>query len=401
MGLPSHFISNRSSWSVFPFYKKEKLSFAFFSCPEIEELISLRGLSLEQKDDYLNKIFNHNLSNFSSRPIVTHIPYDFYYNGHISHKNFIPSALSETLVHLKYKKIDYMSFEKWKEITRPRELSLILKKSFPFSQYQKNFLECQRELKKGYTYQINLSTPFLYQFNKNLNPVDFLTALWREQHFIAPFAHATWVAPLQSLILSNSPECLFQIQNDYRLQTMPIKGTIKLGASDDKRKAWTILNKSKKDHAELNMITDLMRNDLSKIHLPNSRVIKKKCPLIVPGLIHQYSLIEVDLSPEVKIKKIWDNIFPGGSITGAPKKSTIDLLYKIEKRRRGHYCGSTFLQFKKAKCSSINIRTAEIDFKGQELLYNSGGGITLLSKLKEEYAEILGKRDSFIKTLKI
>ena len=122
---------------------------------------------------------------------------------------------------------------------------------------------------------------------------------------------------------------------------MPIKGSVKI--KGDVKKAWKKLKESMKDKGELNMITDLLRNDLSRIEKPISKVRKKYVPLLVPGIIHQYSIIDVDLSYKITLLKIIKSLFPGGSITGAPKRRVYQILGSLEKNRRGFYCGSTIL----------------------------------------------------------
>ena len=121
--------------------------------------------------------------------------------------------------------------------------------------------------------------------------------------------------------------------------------------------------------------------------------------LLVPGLIHQYSEIKVPLSQHVTLKNILEKIFPGGSITGAPKKRVMQILKKLESRSRGFYCGSTLLFSKGQIEASINIRSSVVDFKKRSLSYQAGGGITLLSQPQHEFLEMTYKHDSYIDTL--
>jgi anthranilate/para-aminobenzoate synthase component I len=119
--------------------------------------------------------------------------------------------------------------------------------------------------------------------------------------------------------------------------------------------------------------------------------------LVVPGIIHQYSLLSVDLDYKVRLGKIIKSLFPGGSITGAPKKRVKELLFSLEKRSRGFYCGSTVILHESLLAASINIRSAEICFTNKLLKYSSGSGITLLSKSKDEFDELRLKEYSFMK----
>lgn len=275
------------------------------------------------------------------------------------------------------------------------ELKLL---SWPDEQkYKAVFEEGYAELLKGNCYQFNLTCPFVYSFSEKYSPRDFVFSLWRDEKKRGAFGSATYVPVLEKLFFSNSPECLFQIK-DQILSSMPIKGTLKRSDKDNWKHLWKKLTSDKKSQAELFMITDLLRNDLSRIEKPRAQIVKEKFPKLVPGLIHQYSQVDVLLSEEVTMLKIIESLFPGGSITGAPKKRAIELIRKLEKRERNFYCGSTVILFKQMKSASINIRSAEISFcKDQRtLLYQAGGGITLLSDVDDEYKEMTYKHNSFI-----
>ena len=155
----------------------------------------------------------------------------------------------------------------------------------------------------------------------------------------------------------------------------------------------------KKEQAELFMITDLLRNDLSRIESPLARVVAKKKKLLVPGLVHQYSLLSVPLSINVSLGQVIKAMFPGGSVTGAPKLRVMKILYELERGARGYYTGSTVLLHHSMRAVSINIRSADVDFKKKIFTVGAGSGITLLSEVKKEYEEMLDKVRSFITLL--
>jgi len=154
-----------------------------------------------------------------------------------------------------------------------------------------------------------------------------------------------------------------------------------------------------KNQGELYMIIDLLRNDLNSIEKPVAKVLKKKAMVKVPGLIHQMGVIKAVFSKRITIGKIVRSLFPGGSITGAPKKSTVQILRKLEHSPRGVYTGSTMLVDSERVCCSINIRTAEVDLEKKELSYGAGGGITLMSDWESEFVEMQEKVESFIQSL--
>jgi para-aminobenzoate synthetase component 1 len=266
-----------------------------------------------------------------------------------------------------------------------------------FHDYEKKFNKGYKELLAGNCYQFNLTEKFEFSINTT-DPLSIMGSLWKTPNARAPYGHASFIPSINKFYLSNSPESLFELSKkgqQFCIRTRPIKGTI--ANENNSNQNWKRLLKSEKDRAELYMITDLMRNDLSRIQKPNARVIKKRSRLFVPGLIHQYSLIEAFLDSTINLFEIIKSLFPGGSITGAPKKRVLEILQKLEKRDRGFYCGSTILLYKKIMASSINIRSAEINLKNNKLYYSSGGGITLLSTAEQEYQETLRKLESFTK----
>lgn len=269
---------------------------------------------------------------------------------------------------------------------------IVLKSSEAISKkaYRLKFQKVQSNLNKGNCYQLNLTNQFIFKFNKSSTHFDFINRFFSQKESLSAYAHATYIEKLDKLILSNSPECLFSIVKD-EIITMPIKGTTK-----QDRKSWERLLKSPKEQAELFMITDLMRNDLTRIALTPSEVVFKKAKLVVPKIWHQYSQVKTKLPKDTTMLEIVSKIFPGGSITGAPKSKAISLLKDIEGKSRGVYCGSTILLHKSLKAASINIRTADIDFVKRELMYGSGGGVTLLSKTNSEYEEMFLKLESFL-----
>lgn len=267
-----------------------------------------------------------------------------------------------------------------------------------FEDYEERFNKVYQALLRGDSYQLNLTHPFYLKPDEMLSPVEFQNRLWQDPSKVGPYAHSTYIEALEKLFISNSPECLFQVeekQDKFRILTMPIKGTEKV-RSNNYRDSWKSLKSSSKNQAELFMISDLMRNDLTKLTGYPARVRHDKFPLKVPGLIHQFSVIDSELPKNVSIFDIIKNLFPGGSITGAPKKNTLRLIQEIEDYRRGFYCGSTLLLFQNIKTASINIRSAEINYGSDEIKYGAGGGVTLLSEANQEFDESLNKLKSFL-----
>lgn len=311
--------------------------------------------------------------NYKRKNRILHLSYEAgYLNNEGSHN------LNEEMwlaLDLHYDKVE--EFE-----AKGDEVELTCIQSPSKEEYFKAFDKGYAHLERGDSYQFNLTFPFRFKFQGDL----FQSLMGHSQK--GEYAHVTVVPSLHWAIVSNSPECLFN-QKGNRIETKPIKGTIANGDG-----AWEELTQSKKDQAELYMITDLLRNDLNRIE-PKAKVEKLKARLNVPGLIHQYSHISLETSEAVALKKVSKALFPGGSVTGAPKIRTMEILSELESTPRGAYCGSTFVFDEDEIKVSINIRTAEVDTNLNEFIYGAGGGITLLSDKEEEYREMLAKVDSF------
>ncbi len=263
-----------------------------------------------------------------------------------------------------------------------------------WTEYKNAFQHIQEKLLAGDTYQVNLTYPFDFETKDVLDPKDIMDFFF-SQNGLGAYAHGTFMG--DEMILSNSPECLFQYR-DHEVFTMPIKGT-KI-RQKDWRKDWKALKKDPKERGELIMIADLLRNDLNRLEKPRAKVIKLQAPLLVPNLLHQYALLSVKLEKSISLLKVLECLFPGGSVTGAPKKRTMEILQDVERFQRGLYTGSTLLCYEDKKVASINIRTAQVSIGDRLWRYAAGGGITLLSKAVFEFQEMEAKVSSFLTLLK-
>lgn len=265
-------------------------------------------------------------------------------------------------------------------------LVIELEKSLNFNKYQKAFHKVYQNLIDGNCYQVNLTSQFTFK----INSLKTMLNIFANQDSISAFAHGTWLPLMRKLYISNSPECLFKI-TETKILSYPIKGT-----SSSELKDLKALIYSKKNQAELYMITDLMTNDLASLGFMPVKVEKKKAILKVPHLFHTYSKISAPILKNCSYFEIMNKLFPGGSITGAPKKRVMQIIQKVEQGERGFYTGSTLLLDGSIKTASINIRSATVDSQKLQFSYGAGGGITLRSQAKDEYEEMLKKLNSFI-----
>jgi aminodeoxychorismate synthase, subunit I (EC 6.3.5.8)/aminodeoxychorismate synthase, glutamine amidotransferase subunit (EC 6.3.5.8) len=238
----------------------------------------------------------------------------------------------------------------------------------------------------GDIYQANLTQRFsldwkgdswkLYQQLHELNP--------------APFAAFLPYSDLQ--ILCSSPERFIRIQRDGCIETRPIKGTRPRGSSSTEDQALAQeLQNSAKDKAELTMIIDLERNDLGRI----CKIGTIKVPALIelekyPTVWHLVSTITGQLKNNLFPSEILRAVFPGGSITGAPKIRAMEIIEELEPYRRGIYTGSIgYLGFDGAWDLNIVIRT--ILLKDGKAYLHAGGGIVADSQPEQEYTETIVK----------
>lgn len=201
-------------------------------------------------------------------------------------------------------------------------------------------------------------------------------ALWRP----APPPFAAWVRlPNGTEIVSASPELLLATEG-RRARTEPMKGTAPAGSAD-------ALAASGKDAAELAMITDLVRNDLTPVCRPRSvRVTDPRRFVTLPYAVQTVSVVEGELAPGVGPLDALAAVHPGGSVTGAPKLAALRMLRALEDGPRGVYCGALgFLQGDRSTFSLL-IRTAARTADGWR--YGVGSGIVHDSDPAAELEEL-------------
>jgi para-aminobenzoate synthetase component I len=223
-------------------------------------------------------------------------------------------------------------------------------------------------------------------------PADFdAFAFYRRLRDLNPATFAAYLDFGDVQIVSSSPERLVEIENGVA-EARPIKGTRKRDA-DPARDAELIveLQASRKDRAENVMIVDLLRNDLSRISKPGTVKVPVLCGLESYANVHHLvSVVQGDLRDGVDLVDVLQAVFPGGSITGAPKIRAMEIIAELEGQERGVYCGAIgYLGFNGACDLNIAIRTAL--FANGTAHVAGGGGITARSNPAAEYEESLTK----------
>ena len=243
-------------------------------------------------------------------------------------------------------------------------------KPIAFTKYKEAFDKLQLQIQKGNSYLTNLTFPSTLNIDYSLKELYHYTDAKFKLYFKDQF-------------ICFSPERFIQIK-DNKIYTYPMKGTIDATIPKAKEK---ILN-NQKEMAEHVMVVDLLRNDLSmvakKVHVKKFRYIET----IQAG---ERELLQVSSEIEGELEENWQNqlgdilttLLPAGSITGAPKKRTTQIIKEIENYQRGFFSGIFGVFDGENLDSSVMIRFIECN--NRQLIYKSGGGITIDSDVKEEY----------------
>ena len=240
---------------------------------------------------------------------------------------------------------------------------------------------------RGHTYQVNYSMPLQAHFEGD-------TLAWYRDLCVAQGAkYSVYLDLGRYKILSISPELFFERKGD-NVRTRPMKGTVRRGrweAEDQDLARW--LAASTKDKAENVMIVDLLRNDLGKVSIPGSVKVSSLFQLErFETLWQMTSTVESTLRPNTGLVELMGALFPCGSITGAPKIRTMEIIRDLEPFPRGPYTGTIGLLFPGGDCLfNVAIRTVVVDSDTGTARFGVGGGITIDSTADREYDECLVK----------
>ncbi|WP_301099825.1 aminodeoxychorismate synthase component I [Otariodibacter sp.] len=242
--------------------------------------------------------------------------------------------------------------------------------------YQEKFNLVKNEIQNGNSYLLNLTVPTSIRTNYTLSEI-----------FQA--SRAKYKLLLDNEFVCFSPECFIKIDSNM-IYSYPMKGTINVKEENALEK---LLN-SEKELAEHNTIVDLIRNDLALV-AQNIQVTKYRYAEQVnthKGAIYQTSSEirgELPLNWQNKVGNLLTKMLPAGSISGAPKVKTVEIIQQAEKQERGYYTGIFGYFDGDALDSAVAIRYIENDHN--QFIFRSGGGITALSQCDDEYNEILEK----------
>ncbi len=291
---------------------------------------------------------------------------------------------------------DEQTFQSWQELLalfqdnvskHPINLGINseLISNFDKTSYSAAFDKIKNYIREGDCYQVNLAQRFSVEVNGD--PWDTYVRLRK----INPAPFGCFFNIPEAAVLSVSPERFLKVRNNL-VETKPIKGTRRRSsfAYEDTALAEALLE-SEKDRAENLMIVDLLRNDLGKTCAKGSVAVPKLFALESFASVHHLvSTITGQLDQGQHALDLLRGCFPGGSITGAPKLRSMQIIEELEPHRRSVYCGSIgYIGFDSSMDCNIAIRTM-VHYQGTMYCW-AGGGIVADSKMEAEYQECFDK----------
>ena len=242
--------------------------------------------------------------------------------------------------------------------------------------YFEKFNQVQRAIQRGDSFLINLTAPTQIETNMSIEEIYVI-------------AQARYKLLVPDFFTVFSPECFIKIEEN-KIKSFPMKGTLAIANHSSPE---NLINDIK-EQAEHATIVDLIRNDLSQVAFP---IQVEKYKFIDQVKTHEGDLwqmsskISGELLDEFKghFGKILNQLLPAGSISGAPKSSTLRIIDEVEDYPRGFYTGIMGLFDGHLFDSGVMIRY--IETTENEMIYKSGGGITVFSDAKKEYQELIQK----------
>ncbi|MET4059870.1 para-aminobenzoate synthetase [Arthrobacter sp. UYP6] len=249
----------------------------------------------------------------------------------------------------------------------------------------------QTEISNGNSYEVCLTTALTAQLPAPLDGAQVL-ALYRKLRRRSPAPFASLLRFGGFCLAGTSPERFLSVDGAGALRAEPIKGTRPRGTTARQdRELETDLVSSAKDRAENIMIVDLLRNDLSRFAVPGSVTVPRLCAVESYATVHQLvSTVDAQLLPGASRAEALAAAFPPGSMTGAPKISTMAILDRLEGAERGAYSGVVgWFSLTGAADLSVVIRTLEI--RNSSLTLGLGGAVTADSDPEAEWDEVRAK----------
>ena len=280
----------------------------------------------------------------------------------------------------------YENFEKFLPNKNPQKFFLFPKPKISFAEYKKGFDGIKSEISNGNTYEVNYTIDFEIKTKYSSTEIYDYFLKYQKTPYNA------FIKNDYEEILSFSPELFFK-KNGNQILTKPMKGTMERGKTpEEDLKNIEFLKNDIKNRAENIMIVDLLRNDLGKISEVGSVKVPKLFDIETHKTLHQMtSEVESTIKNNTILDDIFEAIFPCGSITGAPKISTMHIIDKVESGKRNVYCGAIGFIHKDFCEFSVPIRILQKTKDDTCYTYRAGGAIVWDSDVEDEWNEAILK----------
>lgn len=326
----------------------------------------------------------------------------------LKHKFFIVGYLRYEAFNCNKSDFPILYFEVFKNYKKhkckilPFSPKIVTKPLVNFTEYSNAINKIKNEIAQGNTYEVN----YTYDFEVEYDCDDFELFEYLLEKQKTPYNF--YVKNNYDTILSFSPELFFTLTNNH-IVTKPMKGTIKRGKNQQEDEFLKeFLKNDEKNRAENVMIVDLLRNDLGRIAKTGTIRVSKLFEIETHKTLHQMtSQIEADLKEGISFFDVFKAIFPCGSITGAPKISTMNIIKEVEKGVRDVYCGAIGMISPQETIFSVPIRILQRHKNEKAFKYRVGGAIVWDSDIQQEWEETLTKtkilNDDFqiVETIKV
>jgi para-aminobenzoate synthetase/4-amino-4-deoxychorismate lyase len=388
-----HIIENPSTAIFYtPSYYEDSLTYLFLEKPEI--VISADKSNFHEALNEIDGCISMGYSGFG---------FISYEAGYLFEKKLVDLFKDESKILMKF-----FFYKKEKvEVINSNEIDFSIEESlsrysinnFELNTSKQEFINSVGKIRnyiyEGDTYQANYTIKGKFDFEGDM------VTLFKRLLFNQSAKYSAFINSGDSFIISLSPELFFTSEKNI-LRTRPMKGTLTRGYNrqDDSLSSYSLRN-SEKNRAENLMILDLLRNDMGKISEIGSVRLRKLFNIErYETLLQMTSAIESVLRNDVSFSDMIKDIFPSGSVTGAPKISTMKIINELEKDQRGIYTGTIGLIHEDKKIFNVAIRTIHLKkenaykFKGD---IGIGSGIVWDSDPEKEYEEVLLKSDFLLK----
>lgn len=327
---------------------------------------------------YADKIFNNPIEIIEARDDLrlafTRIEY-------LRKKYFLLGYITYDFKYLYFEA--YEKYDKYQPC-QPLKLGIIKKLLINKNQYTEAISKIKNYIADGITYEVNYTYPS--EILTNLDGIELYEALLNKQK--TPYN--TYIENKNTNLLSFSPELFFKLKGN-KILTKPMKGTAPRGENSiEDKKLKEFLYNDIKNRAENIMIVDLLRNDLGRISKTGSVKVEKLFEIEEhPTVFQMTSEIGGELEDGIKLYDIFKAIFPCGSITGAPKLSTMRVIEELEPYKRNIYCGA--IGFISPDECEFSVPIRILYGKNHKYTYHSGGAIVWNSTSEDEWEETLTK----------